>query len=81
VARADAQRFFADRRVVRFFALFCLGLGGTFAPLARASLMPIAIACLRLVTFWPELLLSVPFFLRRMADVMVFSAAFPYFAT
>ena len=41
---------------------------GTFAPFLRASLNPIAIACLRLVTLRPEPLLSVPFFLRRIAD-------------
>ena len=32
---------------------------------SRASERPIAIACLRLVTFLPLLLFSVPFFLRR----------------
>ena len=35
-------------------------LDGTFAPLARASLIPIAIACLRLVTLRPELDLRSP---------------------
>ena len=35
-------------------------LDGTFAPLARASLMAIAIACLRLVTLRPELDLRSP---------------------
>lgn len=30
------------------------GYGGTLSPSARASLMPIAIACLRFVTFFPE---------------------------
>jgi hypothetical protein len=34
-----------------FFAAF---LRGTFFPAARASDKPIAIACLRLVTFFPE---------------------------
>jgi hypothetical protein len=53
---------------------------GTFAPFSRASLSPIAIACLRLVTFLPELLLSVPFFFRRIADSTLFDAALPYFA-
>ena len=37
-----------DLRVEDFF-------GGTFAPFSLASLIPIAIACLRLVTFRPEL--------------------------
>ena len=37
-------------------------------------------ACLRLVTFRPEPLLSVPFFLRRIADATVLDADFPYLA-
>jgi hypothetical protein len=53
---------------------------GTFAPFSRASLKPIAIACLRLVTLRPDPLLSVPFFLRRIADPTRFEADFPYFA-
>jgi hypothetical protein len=53
---------------------------GTLAPFFRASLSPIAIACLRLVTFRPDPLSSVPFFLRRMVDSTFFDAAFPYFA-
>jgi hypothetical protein len=53
---------------------------GTFAPFSRASLSPIAIACLRLVTFRPEPLLSVPFFLRRIVDSTFLDADFPYFA-
>jgi hypothetical protein len=53
---------------------------GTFAPFSRASLKPIAIACLRLVTLRPDPLLSVPFFLRRTADATRFDADFPYFA-
>jgi hypothetical protein len=53
---------------------------GTFAPFSRASLRPIAIACLRLVTFRPEPLFSVPFFRRRIADFTFFDADFPYFA-
>ena len=54
---------------------------GTFAPFSRASLSPIAIACLRLVTFRPEPLFSVPFFLRRIVDSTFLDADFPYFAT
>jgi hypothetical protein len=45
---------------------------GTFPPFSRASLKPIAMACLRLVTFRPELLFSVPFFLRCIADLTRF---------
>jgi hypothetical protein len=55
-------------------------LRGTFAPFSRASLKPIAMACLRLVTFRPDPLLSVPFFRRRMADSTFFEADLPYFA-
>jgi hypothetical protein len=57
---------------VAFFALFFLG---TFAPLALASDSPIAMACLRLFTvppFPPFPLLSVPFFLQRIALSTVF---------
>jgi hypothetical protein len=54
--------------------------GGTFAPFSRASLKPIAIACLRLVTLRPDPLLSVPFFLRLIADSTRFEAPLPYFA-
>src|SRR5690606_21048955 len=64
-----------------FFAFFDADLGdGTFAPFFRASLKPMAIACLRLVTFCPELLFNVPRFFRRTADATVFDAAFPYLA-
>ena len=45
---AFLEAFFAD-----FFFDFLLGLG-TLAPSRRASDKPIAIACLRLVTFLPE---------------------------
>ena len=54
---------------------------GTFAPFLRASLSPMAIACLRLVTFRPDPLFSVPFFLRRMVDLTFFAADCPYLAT
>lgn len=53
---------------------------GTFAPFSRASLRPIAIACLRLVTRRPDPLLSDPLFRRRIVDSTVFCAPFPYFA-
>lgn len=54
---------------------------GTFAPLLRASLSPIAIACLRLLTLRPDPLVSVPRFRRRIADSTFLDAARPYFAT
>jgi hypothetical protein len=53
---------------------------GTFAPLLRASLRPIAIACFRLVTLRPDPLVSVPLFRRRIADFTFFDADRPYFA-
>jgi hypothetical protein len=63
------------------FLAFVPRLGaGTFAPFARASLRPIAIACFRLFTVWPELLFKVPFLRRRMADSTFFDADLPYFA-
>jgi hypothetical protein len=39
-----------------------------------------AIACLRLVTFRPDPLLSVPRFRRRIVDSTFFDADLPYFA-
>lgn len=53
---------------------------GTFAPFLRASLNPIAIACLRLVTLRPDPLFSVPFFFRCIADFTRLPAALPYLA-
>ena len=72
----------ANLTFARYFFLldFQELLRGTFAPFFRASLSPMAMACLRLVTFRPDQLLSVPFFLRRIADSTVFEADFPYFA-
>jgi hypothetical protein len=52
-----------DAREARRF-----GAGGTFAPARRASAKPIAMACLRLVTFLPDPpLRSVPFLRSCMA--------------
>jgi hypothetical protein len=57
-----------------------LALWGTFAPFLRASERPIAIACFRLVTFFPLLpLLRVPFLRLRMALSTVLWAFLPYF--
>ena len=53
---------------------------GTFAPFSRASLKPMAMACLRLFTVRPDPLLSVPRLRRRIADATAFDAALPYFA-
>jgi hypothetical protein len=54
--------------------------GGTFAPFFRASLSPMAIACLRLFTFPPDPLSRVPVFRRRMADSTLFDADLLYLA-
>lgn len=69
----SAQRFFAGDVRLRLRA-------GTFAPFSRASLSPMATACARLLTRWPELLFSVPDFFRFIADSTLRCAAFPYFA-
>src|SRR6185436_2520895 len=58
-----------------------LRLRGTFAPARRASDRPMAIACLRLVTFLPERpLLSVPRLRSCIARSTFCSAFLPYFA-
>ncbi len=54
-------------------------LPGTLAPFFRASDKPIAIACLRLVTFLPLPDSSVPFLRRRIALATRLDAASPYF--
>src|SRR5712671_2451366 len=53
---------------------------GTLPPFSRASLRPIAIACLRLLTRAPDPLFSVPVFRRCIADSTRFAADLPYFA-
>jgi len=70
----DDDFFAAD-----FFDRF--GFGGTFPPARRASDSPMAIACLRLVTFLPERpLRSLPS-LRSSIAFLTFDCAFlPYFA-
>jgi len=53
---------------------------GTLPPARRASESPMAMACLRLVTFLPELpLLSVPRFRSCIAFSTLSCAFFPYF--
>jgi hypothetical protein len=70
-----------DAVIARRYRFFDeLRRAGTLAPFSRASLKPIAIACLRLLTLLPELLLRLPFFRRRIADATRFEAARPYFA-
>jgi hypothetical protein len=66
---------------VFFAGVLPVFFAGTFAPLLRASERPIAIACLRLVTFFPlRPLLSVPLLRSRIAFSTLRSAVFPYFA-
>jgi alpha-glucosidase len=66
-----------------FFAAFLRAVFffGTFAPALRASDKPIAIACLRLVTFLPEPpLRRVPFFFSRITFFTLSCAFLEYFA-
>src|SRR6266550_1411349 len=67
-SRSGSLRYFLD-----FFR-------GTFAPASRASLRPIAIACLRLVTFLPDPPdRSVPRLRSCIARSTLSEAFFPYF--
>jgi hypothetical protein len=54
-------------------------LRGTFSPFSLASLIPIAIACLRLVTLRPPRVFSLPCLLRRIALPTVELAFLLYF--
>jgi Pentapeptide repeats (8 copies) len=87
--RSDADRSDADRPdddrpddVVRDrpARLRPSGASGTSAPLARASLNPMAIACLRLRTRCPEPLFRVPDLRRRIAEATVLDALDSFFA-
>jgi len=81
LVRLPVRRFVVRRLVVRRFALRRLVVvrflrPGTLAPERRASERPIAIACLRLVTFLPERpLRNVP----RLRSRMTFSTFFDAF--
>jgi hypothetical protein len=89
---ATAGRIVADNPVRRTCGRLLADLGragyfflevrfrGTFPPSRRASLRPIAIACLRLVTFLPDPERSVPFLRLRIARATFRPARFPYFA-
>src|ERR1700754_916391 len=72
--------FFYDLRFF-FFAVFFLAVFfGTFFPSFRASESPIAIACLRLLTFLPERpLFSVPALRFFIARSTLAEAFFEYF--
>ena len=75
--RLEVDFLLAPRLLV--FVLDRFGLGGTFAPFWRASDRPMAIACLRLVTFLPlRPLRSVPLLRRRIADSTVLLLRLPY---
>jgi hypothetical protein len=72
--------FAADFFAVVFLAADFFG-GGTLPPSLRASDRPIAIACLRLVTFLPDRpLFSVPSFFSCIASPTLSDAFFPYVA-
>ena len=61
-------------------AFFLEGLRGTFPPALRACERPIAIACLRLLTFLPDLpLFSVPRFRSCIAFLTLLFALLPVF--
>src|SRR5438093_5837378 len=64
----------------RYFFFEAPFLGGTFAPERRASERPIAIACLRLVTFFPDRPeRSLPCFFSFIARSTFSPAFLPYF--
>ncbi|HUB18655.1 MAG TPA: hypothetical protein VL990_08470 [Acidobacteriaceae bacterium] len=68
--------FFVGLLAPLFFAALFFG---TLAPAFRASDNPIAIACLRLVTFLPlRPLFNVPIFFSRIARATFFAAPAPY---
>src|SRR6187549_2647961 len=74
--------FFALRFVAFFFAVlrFFPAFFGTFLPSALASERPIAMACLRLVTFLPERpLFRVPALRFFIARATLAEAFFEYF--
>jgi hypothetical protein len=81
MTRRYELRYFSAARllaVLRFFAVFF----GTFIPAALASDSPIAIACLRLLTFRPERpLLSFPALRSFIARSTLPEAFFEYFRT
>jgi hypothetical protein len=74
-------RFVADFFAADFFADFlAVFFAGTFPPARRASDSPMAIACLRLVTFLPDLPLRKVPVLRSCIAFLTFDCAlFPYF--
>jgi hypothetical protein len=64
-----------------FFLLDLDFFFGTFSPFPRASESPMAMACLRLVTFLPDLpLFRVPLFFLCIVFSTLLDAPLPYFA-
>src|SRR5678815_694081 len=84
--RQDNEPWLRNNQAVLFFRELLLFLPevlafGTLAPACLASDKPIAIACLRLVTFFPlRPLFNVPCFLSCMAFSTFSPAFFEYFA-
>jgi hypothetical protein len=74
--RCDPDELLFDE-LLFFAADFFLG---TFPPALRASESPMAIACFRLVTFFPlRPLFSLPCFIARISSPTFFCAFAPYF--
>jgi hypothetical protein len=77
LARNDDQAYFF---ALRFFPFFFEAFFGTFASAALASESPIAIACLRLLTFLPDRpLFKVPALRFFIARPTLADAVFEYF--
>lgn len=70
----------ADLRAVFLVAFLAAFFDGTFAPASLASLMPIAMACLRLVTLSPELDFNLPSLYSLITSWILFSAFLEYLA-
>ncbi|HEX4332303.1 MAG TPA: hypothetical protein VH040_09200 [Usitatibacter sp.] len=78
VERFLVERFLVERFLLERFLLL-LFFDGTLPPALRASDRPIAIACLRLFTFFPERpLFSVPCLRSCMARLTFDFDFFPY---
>jgi hypothetical protein len=80
-ARFVAAFLGAARLVAAFLGdAFLADFFGAFFPSLRASLRPIAIACLRDVTFLPEPVFNLPRFISCMFSFTFLPAALEYFA-
>jgi hypothetical protein len=72
----DEAAFFVDEEA--FFDPDDFFAGGTFPPSRRASESPMAMACFRLVTFFPDPLFSVPRLYLCISVSTLSDAFFPY---